>query len=256
MIENKNMYLISYRSLRQMIGILGMILPFLCWGINALVNYMGLLNNPNFVNTDLSQTYIHGDNLKSSVSHYYYTASSPLFTGILITVAVFLFTYKGYKRDDANDRYSWITDRFLCTFAAICLLGIVTFPTGTHTAITDNFVIFVASDLVGNIHIWFAGGFFMSMALMSLVNFRRHPGKVFIKDNEGTVYLVCGCIMLAGILILCMYFVFDNSNSWLNGKFVFVNEVVMLCFFGIAWLVKGKSIPTAYLLRKMQSDTI
>ena len=96
----------------------------------------------------------------------------------------------------------------------------------------------------------------MSMALMSLVNFRRHPGKVFIKDNEGTVYLVCGCIMLAGILILCMYFVFDNSNSWLNGKFVFVNEVVMLCFFGIAWLVKGKSIPTAYLLRKMQSDTI
>ncbi|MBN9352200.1 MAG: hypothetical protein J0H55_16090 [Chitinophagaceae bacterium] len=86
-------YLISYHALRRLIGILGILLPFLCWGVNAFVNYLNLLNNPGLVDISQSQVYEAGADLKSSVSHFYYTTAGPMFTGILITVSIFLFCY-------------------------------------------------------------------------------------------------------------------------------------------------------------------
>ena len=46
---NNNPYLISYRTLRQLIGLLGILLPFMCWMVNAWVNHLDLLNNPLWV---------------------------------------------------------------------------------------------------------------------------------------------------------------------------------------------------------------
>ncbi len=93
-----NTYVISYHTLRQLIGILGIALPFLCWGVNGFVNENDLLNNAAFVNKDYSCHYEAGANLKSSISHFYYTTAGPLFTGILIHWLFFSFAIRAIPK--------------------------------------------------------------------------------------------------------------------------------------------------------------
>ena len=241
--------LISYYAMRQLIGVLNILLPFLCWGINAFINNLNILKNSFFVDKANTLNYNPGDNLKSSISHFYYTSSGPLFTGILITVSVFLFCYVGYKRNKKEDRYSWITDNGITNFAAICALGIVVFPTASEHEITDNIHIFVSSKFVGWLHFGSAALFFMSTAILSIVNFRRNPSKKLINGTEGKLFLICGWGIILSLVIIAISIGFMNGREWFSGKFVYIMEVVMLLFFGIAWLVKGKSRLTQQLLK-------
>lgn len=250
---NQNIYLISFRTLRQLIGYLGILLPLMCWLVNLFVNHLNLLNNPVFVNLEFSQPYVAGSDLKPSISDFYYTTAGPLFTGILLTVAIFLFTYNGYPKNKKDDRYPWLTDKLICNFAAICALGIVVFPTSSSEPVTDNIHIFVSSHSAGIIHLAFAAMFFLAMAVMSIINFRRNPGKVLIMDAEGKLFLICGWGIITCIVILAVFsFLIPQSENWLWGKSVYIMEVFMLLFFGTAWLVKGKSIPTEFIIHNLE----
>ena len=217
-LNNNNIYLISYRTLRQLIGVLGILLPFLCWGANALVNHLDLLNNPHFIDKSQTKTYIAGADLKASISHFYYTTAGPLFTGILITVAIFLFCYSGYPEKKKDDRFPWLTDKRITAFAACCALGIVVFPTDSPQKITDNIHIFVSSKMAGTFHLSFATLFFLSMAVMSIINFRRHPGKQLITDAEGKLYLTCGWGIVACIIALAIYASCSRWRCLVMGK--------------------------------------
>ncbi len=250
--RNHNVYLISFRTLRQLIGVLGILLPLMCWFVNVFVNHLNLLNNPLFVNVEFSKPYVAGIDLKPSISDFYYTTAGPTFTGILLTVAIFLFTYNGYPLNRKDDRYAWLSDKRICNFAAVCAIGIIVFPTSSAKPITDNIHIFVSSHLAGVIHLVFAALFFLSMAVMSIVNFRRHPNKVLIRDAEGKLYLICGWGIILCVLILAIFSLIPHSEDWLWGKSVYIMEVFMLLFFGVAWLVKGKSIPTEFILNKLE----
>lgn len=246
-----NTYVISYHTLRQLIGILGIALPFLCWGVNSFVNENNLLNNPAFVNKDYSCHYEAGANLKSSISHFYYTTAGPLFTGILITLAIFLFCYQGHSKKEAQDKFAWLTDGLLSKLAAICALLIVVFPTGSDEKITDNIHIFVSSDAAGTLHLIFAALFFVAMSVFCIVNFRRKDDKKFRKDAEGKIYLSCGLGILASLIILLVNMLMENPNQPATGRFVFWMETCMLILFGIAWLVKGKAAVTEFVLNKL-----
>ncbi len=239
-------YVISYHAIRKLIGILGLTLPFLCLGVNSIVNGLDLLNDSRFIDDEKSRPYLAGANLKSSISHYYYTAAGPIFTGILITVAIFLFCYKGYPLQRRKDYWYWLTDNRLATFAAGCALGIVALPTGSGEPITDNIHIYVASEGAGSMHLIFAALFFLAMSVFCIINFRRHPDepRKLKTDREGKLYLVCGCGMIASLLILAVYsFTPLSKTAWLPYWFVYLMETIMLIFFGVAWLVKGRTIP-------------
>jgi hypothetical protein len=244
-----NNYVISYHTLRQLIGVLGIALPFLCWGVNAFVNENDLLNKPMFVNKDYSCTYTPAGNLKSSISHFYYTTAGPLFTGILITLAIFLFCYQGHAKDE-RQKLAWITDGLLSKLAAICALLIVIFPTGSKEQITDNIHIFVSSTIAGSLHLIFAALFFVTMSVFCIVNFRRDEAKPLRKDAEGIIYLVCGIGILLVLLILFVAMLMEDSKKQ-EGSFVFWMETVMLIFFGTAWLVKGEAAVTKFVLKRL-----
>lgn len=231
---------ISFRALRQLIGILGIALPFACWGVNTFVNEFGLLNNPLLIDMREHTLYVASDNLKSSISHYYYTAAGPLFTGILVTVGIFLLCYQGYEKKQKEDYAPWLTDRLLATLAGCFLFGVVVFPTGSDEIITDNIHIFVSSTLAGYVHLGFAALFFIAMALMAIINFRRHPDRKLINDNEGKLYLMCGVGILLCLLLLLVAMIGEwVEKGWVLSSFVFWVEAVMLVLFGTAWLVKG-----------------
>jgi len=246
-----NTYVISYHTLRQLIGILGIALPFLCWGVNGFVNENDLLNNPAFVNKDFSSEYTAGANLKSSISHFYYTTAGPLFTGILITLAIFLFCYQGHSKKEAQDKFAWLSDGLLSRFAATCALLIVVFPTGSDEKFTDNIHIFVSSDAAGTLHLIFAALFFVAMSVFCIVNFRRNDDKTLRKDAEGKIYLYCGLGILALLIMLLVNMLMEDPNQPATGSFVFWMETCMLILFGTAWLVKGKAAVTEFVLNKL-----
>lgn len=101
-------HVISFRTLRRLIGVLGILLPWACWAANALVNNLDLLNNKKLAILSGTNPYMPLGNLKSSISHFYYTASAPLFIGIIVTVAIFLFCYKGYDYQKDRDKTPWL----------------------------------------------------------------------------------------------------------------------------------------------------
>lgn len=90
--------LVSYRTLRRVVGMLGVTLPIVLaiWGF-ALNGSM---------------------QLQPSISDYYALRTRDALVGVLFTIAWFLFTYRGYDRRDD------VAGDFACVFA----LGVALFP--------------------------------------------------------------------------------------------------------------------------------
>jgi len=236
--NNNQVHVISFLSLRKSIGILGILLPWACWGINALFNKLDLIHHEKWAFLNMNASYSPGGALKESISHYYYTYAGPLFTGILITVAVFLFSYKGYDDKGKVQKMGWITDRWVTFLMGLSALGIVIFPTTLNQHTPDNLFIFGAKELAGNIHLLFAAVFFLLMVVLCLVNFRRQSTKEsFGKDDFDALFQVCGYSMLACVISIAANFQFELVTG---GNFTFWMEAIALQIFGIAWLVKGR----------------
>lgn len=198
------------------------------------------MNNPRFALLGPIESYEAVGNLKSSISHFYYTASAPLYIGIIVTVAIFLFCYTGHPRK-SGEKLSWISDRLVTRVAGISALGIVVFPTSSTEPIQDNLFVFTTSELIGWIHYGSAALFLMMMATFCLVNFRRR-GKEgdFGKDEHDLLYRWCGWIILRsiGVVFVNGFFLEDYLEIYFPVTFLF--EAVALTAFGTAWLVKGK----------------
>ena len=88
--------LVSYLTLRRIVGILGVALPVLL-AVWSLAHRIGLL---------------------PSISDYYSLRTRDMFVGILFTIAWFLFAYRGYDDRDAT------AGKIACIFA----LGVAIFP--------------------------------------------------------------------------------------------------------------------------------
>lgn len=100
--------LVSYLTLRKIIGLLGVMLPIvLAFGCHIFGECEGLLE---------------------SISEYHGTVMRDVFSGVLFTVGWFLFTYRGYdSRDD-------IAGNMGCLFA----LGVALFPTYSKMSVISN----------------------------------------------------------------------------------------------------------------------
>lgn len=250
----------AHQKLRQLIGWAGLLLPFACWGINAFVNELNLLNNPAFVQAGCSLPYPAPEeleSLKSSVSHFYYTAAGPLFTGVLIMLAAFLFCYTGHDIDPENDRLAWLSDNRLANAGAVAALFIVMLPTDSGAeCIPDRLTIFQTTPLIGTIHLLAAGLFFIFMALFCLVNFRRGKGKTFTRSTHNTWFRIAGWGMLISLAGLLVYMLLRKMELVTESpRIVFWTEVLMLMLFGSAWLVKGKSMVTEPMVKMLSANT-
>jgi Protein of unknown function (DUF998) len=216
-----NSLLISYLTLRKAIGWLGVLLPFILWFVNFVIYNLGYFGLPE-------------NALKPSISHYYYTPVSELFTGTLCAVSFFLFAYKGY---DTPTKYKFLTDNFLCNLAAICAIGVALFPTSSSEAISDNSRSFISNQTIGYLHFTFAGLFFLSLSILSLVNFRLTS-----RTENRKLYTFCGYGMLLCLVLIFLYNMFlqEQFPALVQFKPVFWLETIALVLFGMSWLMKGR----------------
>ena len=240
-IKNDNDDLIvSYLTIRRAIGWLGLLLPFILLIGNYTVNQLNILNSSFFIKDCKAPVYKAAGSFKSSISHYYYSTVGELFTGVLLAVALFMYCYKGHKLRKGE---KGLSDNALSNLAGLFALGVVIFPTGSGACISDNLRTFLSSDNTGYIHFTMAALFFVSLSVMSMVNFRRTDDRVsFGKKENHKTFLVCGIAMLVCLVLIFVY------SMWIAGKFswldnlhpVFCLEAIALIFFGISWLIKGQ----------------
>lgn len=198
---------ISYYKLRQLIGILGILLPF------ALIIFGGIL--------------------QPSLSHYYYSFSHTIFVGTLAALSTFLITYKGTYR----------LENWLANLAGFCAAGVAIFPTNAKGYIGYQFInipTWAETSKVFNIlHFTFATVLFICFAVFCFVIFQKPDKNKPIdkkKIRRNKTYKICSYIMIVSILAIAFLSIFKNLDFPYS---TLLFESTTLIPFGISWVLKG-----------------
>ena len=198
----------SYLELRTSLGVIGITLPFILAFGKILLQSPGLLG---------------------SISDYYYSVMGDVFVGSLCAIGVFLWSYKGYGR----------TDAVAGNLAALFALGVAFFPTTPEVGAT------ALQMIIGKAHIFFAAGYFLSLAFFALVLFRKtsvNKPPTPMKLVRNAVYTVCGYAILVCLALIVLVNLFLSDSSVQQLALVFWLESLATVAFGISWFVKGEAI--------------
>jgi hypothetical protein len=222
--QTKNDLVFSYKTIRNLIGFSGMLLPV----ILALYTLKE-----------------EGDKIiEPSISDYYYTSNGDIFVVILCVLAVALFAYNGYN---------WKEKIWIIT-AAVCGIGVAFCPTEAkyiRHSLSVHSVDAKGPEIFGfEWHFIFAILFFISLSVISLYYFPksdkaliRKPGEKWSqKEKRNLVYRICGWTMIVCIVILALYF-FITPFKTAMGDFpmIFTFESIAVEAFAISWLTKGET---------------
>jgi hypothetical protein len=216
MLKDKNKAIIvSYMTIRILIGAVGIILPFAC-----VVG--GIL----FRHTPAQPT----------ISAYYHTNMRDYLVGSLFAVSVFLICYKGYEK----------IDNYVTNVIGAAGFGVAIFPCLAEKGSKLPVGIFqLPPDVSNAIHLCCAAVFFVLLAVNSIFIFTlRDPKKKSdkqFKRYRNAIYLSCGVVILACIALLGFFSVilYGRMGQTLIG---IILETIMLIAFSVSWLVKGGTI--------------
>ena len=208
--------LISYLTLRKAVGILGLSFPIVL----------------------VAGSFIAGNcqEIQSSISAYYHTGMRDLFVGILCSIALFLYTYKGYNQ----------MDTIAGNLAGIFALGVAFFPTSIAGPLSACIPEPIDNHVIDTIHYASAAGLFLVLSYFSLFLFTKSdgkPSKMKLKRNK--IYRVCGYIMLGSIVLIAAYSIcghYERCKALEQYAPVFWMETIAVWAFGLSWLTKGKTI--------------
>lgn len=169
-----------------------------------------------------------GDELRSSISAYYYSPMGNVFVGALCALGVFFLSYQhkplpGYELDN-NLSYG----------ASAAAIGVALFPTAEHEAKAWS-----GEWLVSTVHLLSACILFVLLAIFSLKLFTKtDPRRALTeaKRKRNTVFRVCGWTIVASIVLVALSNLVQPPDSvrsllWL--------ETIGVVAFGISWLVKS-----------------
>jgi len=194
--------LVSYLTLRRVIGALGVLLPVL------LVAWVYLTGRTT---------------LEPSISEYYGTEARDLLVGSLFAIGLFLFSYRGHDRRD--DR----AGDWACVFA----LGVALFPTTSDVGLVRVLHLVFATAL-------FLVLAYFSLALFTKTDPTMPPTKEKLLRNR--LYVTCGVVMLACIAAIVLFYVVLRDSPVAGVKPVFWLESIALWAFGWSWFVKGETL--------------
>ncbi len=201
----------SFRTLQILIGALGMLMPLIC-GLGG---------------------YLFGRyNLQSSISAYFYTNCSEVFTGTLICLAAVMATYRGYE---------WVDD-IISTITGFLAVGIALFPCLLARVEGKSVGFFQINSYYSHIvHVACAGLFFLFLAVNSIFIFTLTDEKKMnpMKKLRNGIYIGCGVVIIIVLIILIVLNIKYTILELEKVKAVFWLETILLEAFGISWLLKA-----------------
>lgn len=207
--------MINTVRLRAMLGWLGMLLPWIVFGLAFIApeyrEYIGHL--------------IPVDSI--SATYYISTCVAP-FMIILGAAGLLLISYKGYDKQDD----------IICTLAGIAGLLICIFPCDKSGNYTDLIVgtFAIPANISGWIHNISAVVFFLLLAYNSLFLFTKSSGEMTeSKKKRNIIFKVCGIGMTVSLIAIVFV-----GKLW-GGTWAV--EMIALAFFGVSWLTKSNIYP-------------
>lgn len=207
--------LTSFNSLRNTVGVLGILLPVI-----IVLMHGGLL---------------------ASVSLFYYSKAAVYFIAFLSLLGVFMLNYKGYEKK-ADEK---ISDNAISSIAGILALLIVVFPTNCtieksefcNSFISGGFPLYGHNDkLVQIIHVISALGFFIIMAIISYLKFTRGDLSDPLKLKKNKIHRISAITIITSLVLFAIERIAKISVTPYD---VFFLESIAIWAFGISWLVKG-----------------
>ena len=219
--EKKKEILPSYYTIRKTIGILGILLPIIIL--------------------------LPEGQLLASISHYYYTKSAVFFIAIMTSFALFLISYRGYKRDEKTEILSDNVITHIAGFAALIVVLVPTSCTQSGSEIIEAACNSGKTQLFGHnntvystIHLLSAGIFLFAMGWMSRFRFTKGT------SPYKWIFKWAAYVLWASIAILLVEFIIKWHLTIYD---VYILETISVLAFGISWLVKGKAIQDLTTLR-------
>lgn len=196
---------VDTKRMRIMIGILGMLLPWLV----ALIT----LSWPQSI----------------SITYYSLFAVGTFMT-VLGSAGILLINYKGYSKiDDICSTIAGIFGLLICLFP-------MTFLDSPETKVG---ILHLPSEISNIFHTISAFGFFGILAFMSFFLFTKTSGEMTKqKKIKNIIYRVCGIGMMASFLLLFLGFLPNQPYN-----LTWIVEAIALFFFGTSWIVKADAIP-------------
>jgi hypothetical protein len=199
-----NDQIISYYTLRILIGATGILLPLL------VVIGKWISNGTPALEFSISDYYDNG-------------AGGDVLVGVLFVLGFFLLSYKGPERIDNR----------AADLGCVAALGVALFPTT-----------FCGDCWVHYLHFVFALTLFGVFIFFSLVLFRKtDPRKQMTpeKKNRNKIYLVCGIIMIACILAIAFSLLVLKQETCEKYNLVYWFESIALASFGFSWITKSET---------------
>jgi hypothetical protein len=198
---------VDTKRMRIMIGILGILLPWLV----ALIT----LSWP------------------ESISITYYSLFAVgTFMVVLGSAGILLINYKGYSKiDDISATIAGVFGILICLFPMTYL----------PDPATKTGILHLSSNISNIFHCISAFGFFGVLAFMSFFLFTKTSDKSNMtkeKKIKNIIYRVCGIGMMAAFLLLLLNFI-PNFAPY---NLTWIVEAIALFFFGVSWIVKSDSI--------------
>ena len=178
----------------------------------------------------------------TSISASYHTYARDVLVGSLCAVGVFLVCSIGYK----EDKWWSVLAGILAVIVAFC-------PTNVDCSCKVEGA--SGPTWTPVIHGIAACALFLVLTYFCLVLFTRSAtnapgvprrlleGLPKPKKHRNLVYIVCGCIMLAAIIVFALFALANKLWKVSEPRYlVIVVEWVCLWAFGFAWLVKGQQL--------------
>ena len=210
--KGANTLVVSYQSVRQAIGAIGLLIPILL----GPVGY-----------------FIFGIPIQENMSSYYHTALRDEFVGAMCAIGIFLFCYRGYD---------WI-ENWTANFGCLSALGIALCPLDPNSDPLHQ------RSVLGYLHTVSGGVFFFTLAFYSLYHFpssRREKREVAPHEAQRNfVYRTSGIVILLSVLGMGAYLILlpAEAKRRLNEyRFLFWGEWIAVWAFAAAWLTKGRAI--------------
>lgn len=215
----ENDLVLSFLRVRQAIGMLGYFLPA------ALIAH-GIA---------------FGEGIPASISASYYSPMREIFVGALCAIAVFLWSYEGYRPRPGE----WISDLNAARTASLGALVVALVPTRPELPVDCTLSQCVLGFSVASTVHWLgAAAFFGALAVFCLVLFVRGTSHSTEKEASNRIYRVCGWIIVAAMAGIALVLLSPDAVKLRLTPLrpVFWLESIATVAFATSWLVKGDAL--------------
>jgi hypothetical protein len=203
-------YLSAFLRLRVGIGVLGIVLPFFLWAVDA---WLGGEPSP-----------------RHSLSAYYYSGVGAFFVGGLCATGVFLVAY---KVSEVN------LDNTLSLLAGLLVILVAVFPKDPEALPDSPLQEKLGAGLVAGIHFGSAAFFISFLGILSIFFGVREARRAESSPRKArfwrNYHWLCAALIGAGLLLCLVNWAF----GWGPDISLFLGETMAVVAFGASWLLKG-----------------